>query len=101
MVHLLQEHLALAQAGAEGSLALLQRPLRLLALGVVARDLGKTLELARATTQSRHQDIGPEARAILAHAPALFRVAAVASRLPQHLGRVPACALLRRVEYFK
>jgi hypothetical protein len=41
------------------------------AAGEVARDLGKADETALLIAQRRDHDIGPEARAVLAHAPAL------------------------------
>ena len=51
-------------------LALLQRLLGRFALGQVARDLGKADELAGRRADRIDDDIGPEARAVLADAPA-------------------------------
>src|SRR5262249_62254002 len=61
-----------------------------LALGDVPGDLGKPEELAGMVANCRDDDVGPEARAVLADAPALFLIAADFRRrceLPRRLPR--------------
>jgi hypothetical protein len=55
-----------------------QRGVGLLLLGQVARDLGKADQLAHVVVDGVDDDVGPEAGAVLAHAPALGFVAAFA-----------------------
>ena len=64
----------------------LQRLLRLPPLGDVARDLGEADQLAVVVADRVDDDAGPEARAVLAHAPALGLELALA-RAPSRSAR--------------
>ena len=68
------------------------RFLRLLLPGHIAGDLGKSCHRAGAVVDGREHDIGPEAGAVLAHAPALFFHALLGRGLAQQLGGLAAVA---------
>src|SRR6185312_10682019 len=76
----------------------LQRELRFVALGDVARDLGEADDLAVRGTDRINDEVGAEALAALAHAPVLGLVAAVLARDAERpLGHAGG-ALLWRIE---
>src|SRR6185312_6168937 len=67
------------------------------ALGHVARDFGVAEELAVLVAEGGHDDVRPEARAVLSHAPAVVFVAAFALG-GRELAVVGVRGRLRRVE---
>ena len=69
------------------------------AFGHVARHLGKSQMVAVGTAYGRNDDVGPERRAVLAHAPALFLGAALQQRVVQLLGRQPRSHVLAAKEH--
>jgi hypothetical protein len=70
--------------------------LRLAALGQVPGDLGEAPQRAGPVSQGGDDDVGPEHRTVLAHAPALVLEAAVGGSAPQLLVRpAPVHGLLR------
>jgi hypothetical protein len=79
-------------------LALAQRLLVQLAVGEIARDLGETEVTAVLVAQRRDHDIRPEARAVLAHAPAFVLEAALGERDLQLVLGPAALERLARVE---
>jgi hypothetical protein len=70
----------------------------LAALGEVARDFRKAAQHAVFVVQRADDDVGPEARAVGAHAPALVLEPPQARGLPQLDGRPIAVARLLRIE---
>src|SRR5262249_23546473 len=75
-----------------------ERLLGLLVLGEVAGDLREPGEPARRVAQGREDDVGPEAGAVLADAPALVFRAPVPGGLLQLPGRLAGRYVLRRVK---
>nr|GEU28338.1 hypothetical protein [Tanacetum cinerariifolium] len=78
-------------------LGLRQRVLGQPALGDVARDLGKADQGAVRVVHRVDHHAGPEAGAVLAHAPA-FVLEAALRRLRQHLRRAAGCAVFGRIK---
>src|SRR6185503_13600046 len=82
----------------EAPLGLEQRVLRLALLGHVAGDLGEADQLALAVVDAVDDDARPEARTVLAHAPALADELAFAPGRVEHLLRHARLAVLLGVE---
>src|SRR5581483_7013989 len=77
----------------------LEPALRLTRLGNVARDLGKTDQLAIRITDRVDDDMRPEARAVLAQAPAFIFEFSLARRLRQVALRAASRTILRRKKH--
>src|SRR6185312_17461521 len=78
---------------------LAERLLRGVALGQIAGELGKADELALVAEQAVDDDIGPEAAAVLAHAPALGLEPALGERRLERALRHAQRLVLRRVQH--
>jgi hypothetical protein len=77
---------------------LARRLLRCATQGQVARDLGEAHGFTRGVEQTADYDVRPEARAILAHAPALFLEPPFAPNRVEHSLGLAIRAVLGRVE---
>lgn len=78
-----------------------REPQRLLlsrtSLGEVSRHLGEPDQLAVLVAKRRDDDVGPEARAVLPHAPAFILEPAQSGRVLELLGRLAGRDVGRRV----